>query len=91
VDGTFAVLEAARAAEVKKFLYTASSSCYGIPDRFPTPETADIRPQYPYALTKYLGEQTVLHWGLVYKLRAGFSLPVDQPGYVHFLAAGDLS
>jgi UDP-glucose 4-epimerase len=68
VDGTFAVLEAARAAEVKKFLYTASSSCYGIPDRFPTPETAEIRPQYPYALTKYLGEQTVLHWGLVYKL-----------------------
>jgi UDP-glucose 4-epimerase len=68
VDGTFAVLEAARVAEVKKFLYTASSSCYGIPDSFPTPETAEIRPQYPYALTKYLGEQTALHWTQVYKL-----------------------
>lgn len=68
VDGTFAVLEAARAVGVKKFLYTASSSCYGIPDCFPTPETAAIRPQYPYALTKYLGEQTALHWGQVYKL-----------------------
>lgn len=68
VVGTFTVLEAARSAGVKKFLYTASSSCYGIPDLYPTPETAEIRPQYPYALTKYLGEQTVLHWGQVYKL-----------------------
>lgn len=68
VDGTFAVLEAVRAAKVKKFLYSASSSCYGIPDVYPTPETATIQPQYPYALTKYLGEQTALHWGQVYQL-----------------------
>lgn len=68
VDGTFAVLEAARAAGVKRFLYVASSSCYGIPDVYPTPETAPIRPQYPYALTKWLGEQMALHWCQVYKL-----------------------
>lgn len=68
VDGTFAVLEAARQAGVKRFLYTASSSCYGVPDVYPTAETAEFRPQYPYALTKNLGEQLVLHWGLVYKL-----------------------
>lgn len=68
VDGTFAVLEAARFQGVKRFLYAASSSCYGIPDRTPTPETAPIRPQYPYALTKWIGEQTALHWGRVYKL-----------------------
>jgi UDP-glucose 4-epimerase len=68
VDGTIGVLEAARAARVKRFVYTASSSCYGIPDIFPTPETAPIRPQYPYALTKYLGEQMVLHWAQVYGL-----------------------
>ena len=68
VDGTVNLLEAARLAGVKRFLYVASSSCYGIPDVFPTPETAQIRPQYPYALTKYLGEQSVLHWGKVYKL-----------------------
>lgn len=68
VDGTFAVLEASRAAGVKKFLYTASSSCYGIPDVYPTPETAPTCPQYPYALTKYLGEQTALHWAWLYKL-----------------------
>ncbi len=66
VDGTFAVVEAARAAGVRRVVYAASSSCYGIPDRFPTPETAEIRPQYPYALTKFLGECLVLHWGRVY-------------------------
>jgi UDP-glucose 4-epimerase len=68
VVGTEAVLEAARAAGVKRFTYAASSSCYGIPDTFPTPETAAIRPQYPYALTKRLGEEMVLRWGQVYGL-----------------------
>jgi UDP-glucose 4-epimerase len=29
-------------------------------------ETAEIRPQYPYALTKYLGEEMALHWAQVY-------------------------
>jgi UDP-glucose 4-epimerase len=66
VVGTQSVLEAARAAGVKRFVYAASSSCYGIPDKYPTPETAPIRPQYPYALTKRLGEELALHWGQVY-------------------------
>jgi UDP-glucose 4-epimerase len=68
VHGTYQVCEAARAAGVKKIVYAASSSCYGIPDLFPTPETAETRPQYPYALTKELGEKLVMHWGLVYGL-----------------------
>ncbi len=69
VDGTVAVLEASRQAGVKRFIYTASSSCYGIPDNYPTSETAEIRPQYPYALTKYLGEQLTMHWAQVYKMQ----------------------
>lgn len=68
VTGTMCVVEAARLNSVKKLVYAASSSCYGIPDSFPTGESADIRPQYPYAFTKYAGEQTVLHWGKVYGL-----------------------
>lgn len=68
VDGTFSVLQAARRAGVKRFMYTASSSCYGIPDKFPTDETADIRPEYPYALTKRLGEEIALHWAKVYRM-----------------------
>lgn len=70
VDGTFAVLEAARRHGVKRLVYTASSSCYGIPDRYPTPEDAPADARYPYALTKYLGEQLTLHWAQVYKLPA---------------------
>lgn len=68
VDGTINVLEAARKNNVKKFIYTASSSCYGIPDEYPTPETAPIKPEYPYALTKYLGEQYAMHWNKIYNL-----------------------
>ncbi len=68
VDGTVVVLEAARRLDVRKFVYSASSSCYGIPDTFPTPETAEIRPQYPYAFSKWAGEQAALHWSLVYGL-----------------------
>ena len=68
VLGTFHVVECAKKAGVRKLVYAASSSCYGIPDCYPTKETAEIRPQYPYALTKRLGEEIVLHWGQVYGL-----------------------
>ncbi len=65
--GTVRVLEAARRAGVRKFVYAASSSCYGLAD-VPTREDAPIRPQYPYALSKYMGEEAVMHWGKVFKL-----------------------
>lgn len=68
VSGTIAVLEAAKNAGVKRFIYSASSSCYGIPDQYPTSESAEIRPMYPYALTKYLGEKYVMHWDQTYDL-----------------------
>jgi UDP-glucose 4-epimerase len=70
VVGTFNVLEAAKHAKVKRLVYAASSSCYGIPDSYPTSELAEIRPQYPYALTKRLGEELVMHWAQVYQLPA---------------------
>lgn len=66
VLGTYNVVECAKEEGIKKLVYAASSSCYGIPDKFPTDEDAKIQPQYPYALTKRLGEETVLHWGQVY-------------------------
>ena len=40
VNATFNVLQAAQRNEVNRFIYTASSSCYGIPKIYPTPETA---------------------------------------------------
>lgn len=68
VTGTQRVVEAARRHNIKRMIYVASSTCYGIPDVYPTPETAPIRPQYPYALTKHLGEKIVMHWSQVYGL-----------------------
>lgn len=68
VTGTLCVAEACRLSGVKKLIYSASSSCYGIPKRYPTNEEAPIDTQYPYALTKFLGERIVLHWGRVYKI-----------------------
>ncbi len=68
VDATVSVLEAARLAGAKRFVYAASSSCYGIPDGYPTRESSEIRPQYPYALAKNLGEQSVMHWARTYNL-----------------------
>jgi UDP-glucose 4-epimerase len=67
VMGTVKVLECARQARVRKLVYAASSSCYGLAD-VPTREDAPIQPEYPYALSKYMGEEAVLHWGRVYRL-----------------------
>lgn len=67
VLGTVNVLEAARCAKVKKLVYAASSSCYGLADT-PTNEAHRIEPMYPYALSKYQGEMAVFHWSKVYKL-----------------------
>jgi UDP-glucose 4-epimerase len=68
VNGTLAVLEASRHAGVRKLVYAASSSCYGLAEELPTTEQAPIRPEYPYALSKYLGESAALHWAQVYRL-----------------------
>ncbi|WP_295851818.1 SDR family oxidoreductase [uncultured Xylophilus sp.] len=70
VTGTLNVLEAARHHGVRRFIYAASSSCYGIATTFPTPETAPVQPEYPYALTKAQGEELVLHWAQLYGMPA---------------------
>lgn len=68
VMGTVRALEGARAAGVEKLVYAASSSCYGLAKELPTTESCPIDPQYPYALSKYLGESSVFHWHSVYRL-----------------------
>ena len=68
VDGSMVVAEAARLAGVRRLVYAASSTCYGLPDIVPTPETAAIRPMFPYALSKYMGEEIIFHWHRIYGL-----------------------
>ena len=54
--------------KVKKIIYTASSSCYGIAKKIPTKENSDINPKYPYALTKFLGEEILVHWSKLFNI-----------------------
>ncbi len=67
-NGTLNILEAMRKHKVKKIIYSASSSCYGIPKKTPTNELDPIKPMYPYAFSKYIGEQLIDHYSKVYKL-----------------------
>jgi len=68
VNGTFNILNACKDLKIKKFIYAASASCYGIPKKYPTNENSKIDPKYPYALTKFLGEKMVMHWAKIYNM-----------------------
>ena len=67
IIGTTKVLENCRGKKLKKFVYAASSSCYGLA-KTPTSESHKISTKYPYALSKYLGETTCFHWSDVYSI-----------------------
>jgi len=56
VDATFTLLLAARDAEVKRFVYAASSSAYGDAPTSPKVETMPPNPLSPYAVGKLVGE-----------------------------------
>ena len=66
-NGTLNLLNILSINKVKKFIYAASSSCYGLAE-VPTSESNPIDTRYPYALSKYQGEQIALHWKKVYGL-----------------------
>ena len=68
VGGTLKVLYYAYKAGVKRVVYSASSSCYGNTEIFPTPEIAPTNPLSPYGLQKYIGEQYCKMFSEVYGL-----------------------
>ena len=68
VNGTLNVLEAAKKEKIKKFIYAASSSCYGNPKKFPTSEKDQIDLKNPYAATKFIGEELVMRYATLYKM-----------------------
>jgi UDP-glucose 4-epimerase len=70
VVGTLNVVEAAKKAKIKKFIYAASASCYGIPDKFPIKENAKKDTLYPYAFTKWQAEELIMHWAKIYNFPA---------------------
>jgi UDP-glucuronate 4-epimerase len=71
VRGTTVLLEAARKAEVERFVFGSSSSVYGANAVPPFKESARIdSPLNPYAASKAAGEQLVSAWRNLYGLRA---------------------
>ena len=68
VTGTLNVLQACLKFKIKKLLYSASSSCYGISKKFPTKESEKINPMFPYAVTKLLGEKLIVYWSKIYNV-----------------------
>ena len=70
VEATVNLLEIMKAKSIKKIIYAASSSCYGLPKKYPTDEHCEIDTRYPYSYTKYIAEKTIIHWSSVYNLKA---------------------
>ncbi len=68
VIGTLKVVEAAKKAKIKKLVYAASSSCYGIPKKLPTSEKDKIDLNNPYAITKFIGEEIIMRYALMFKM-----------------------
>ncbi len=66
IDGTFELLEAARAAGVKRVVYAASSSAYGNQPGFPRVETMVPMPIAPYPVQKLAGEFYMKSYWQVY-------------------------
>lgn len=69
IISTLNILECIKKNKIKKIIYAASSSCYGIPKKYPTNEKEKISTEYPYAYSKYAAEQLILHWSKVYKMK----------------------
>ena len=72
-NGTFNFLNLSRKYKVSRFIYAASSSCYGIPEK-----VSHKRKRFYYAnvsicATKRLGEELVMHWLKLYNIK-GISL-----------------
>jgi nucleoside-diphosphate-sugar epimerase len=68
IDGTLNVLVAARDAQVRRFVFAASSSAYGETPTLPKIESMPARPISPYGVTKYVGEMYAQVFGRVYGL-----------------------
>lgn len=68
IVGTLHVLTASRDAKVKRVVYSASSSAYGIQPELPQRPDMTPNPLSPYALQKYVGEIKCKHFAELYGL-----------------------
>lgn len=66
VNGTLSVLEAARAAGVRRVVFASSAAVYGDAEAPALDESMPVAPKSPYALHKYIGEEYGKLWHTLY-------------------------
>ncbi len=70
VAGGIALVEAVRAAGVRRFVFSSTAAVYGVPDETPITEEAPLRPINPYGETKRTFEGILRWYGQAYGLRS---------------------
>ncbi len=59
VGGTLNLLDAMRAAGVRRLVFSSTAAVYGEPETVPVPETAPTRPTNPYGASKLAVDQVI--------------------------------
>ena len=70
VAGGVALLEAARAAGVRRIVFSSTAAVYGVPDSTPITEDAPLRPINTYGETKRVFEGALRWYGEAYGFRS---------------------
>ena len=70
VAGGVALLEAVRAAGVRRLVFSSTAAVYGAPNETPIPEDAPLDPINPYGETKRAFESALRWYGVAYGLRS---------------------
>jgi UDP-glucose 4-epimerase len=70
VSGGISLLEAARDADVGRFVLSSTAAVYGVPIRTPIPEDADTKPINPYGESKRAFEGALAWYGRAYSMRS---------------------
>lgn len=68
IEGTLAVLEAARIGGARKVIFSSSAAVYGDQETMPLNERLEPTPKSPYGLHKHVGEQLCRLWAELYQL-----------------------
>jgi len=88
--GSLRLIDAARAAGVRRIIFSGTAAVYGDPDEVPIPETAAARPPNPYAASKLAVDHALTGEANAHGLAAvtlryfnvcGAYLPASGPAY----------